>query len=39
VAVVAAAAGWWSATLPPELRPLVRMNVEVTPDMQLINAN
>ena len=37
VAVIAilAAAGWWRATRPPELRPLVRMNVEMLPDMPL----
>ena len=38
VAVVAAAAGWWRAMRPAEFRPVVRMNVEVTPDMQLINS-
>src|SRR5689334_578464 len=36
VAIVAAAAGWWRATRPPELRPLVRVNVELSPDMPLV---
>jgi serine/threonine-protein kinase len=34
-ALVAGGAGWWRATRPAELRPLVRMNVEISPDLPL----
>ena len=34
-AVLAGGAGWWRATRPPELRPLVRINVEMSPDLPI----
>jgi Tol biopolymer transport system component len=37
VAILGGAAGWWRATRPPALRPLVRMNVEMAPDAPLAN--
>ena len=34
-AILAGGAGWWRATRPAELRPLVRMNVEMSPDLPI----
>ena len=38
-AILAAGVGWWRATRPPELRPLVRVNVEISPDMPVTAGN
>ncbi|HUQ92469.1 MAG TPA: protein kinase [Bryobacteraceae bacterium] len=35
---ILAGAGWWRATRPPALRPLVRLNVEMKPDAPLPNS-
>jgi len=35
VAVLVAAAGWWYATRPAPLRPLVRLNAEIAADTPL----
>ncbi len=37
VAVAAGGAGWWRATRPAELRPLMRMDVQMSPEMPLVN--
>ena len=37
IALVVGGVGWWRATRPSELRPLVRMNVEMSPDMPMMS--
>ena len=35
VALLAGGVGWWRATRPPELQPLVRVNMELDPDLSV----